>query len=163
MTAIANNANIMAFCSWLFGRRPFTVVEKQQAANGRQKRARKKPPGFAEMLRGHCPRTKCDQDVVIPQAGQRIPKMTRMLHGGRPSCWWVPSPALLGSRVRATPSNSSGPSPTRTAENLTNRDRHTSSAHDRASWRGSTAAGWGSGFNRLCLKRNVYVTKCHRY
>jgi hypothetical protein len=40
----------------------------------------------------------------MPQLGQRNPKITRIEHGGKPSCWWVPSPSVLGCRRLATSS-----------------------------------------------------------
>ena len=54
------------------------------------------PAGLARKLDIISPRTKCDHDVVIPHAGQRIPQIIRIEQGGNPSCWWVPSPAGLG-------------------------------------------------------------------
>lgn len=40
----------------------------------------------------------------MPQLGQRNPKITRIEQGGRPSCWWVPSPAEFGCRRLETSS-----------------------------------------------------------
>lgn len=44
------------------------------------------PPALAAKLAAKFPRVKWLQDVVIPQAGQRIPKTTRIEQGGKPSC-----------------------------------------------------------------------------
>ena len=46
--------------------------------------------------------------LYVPQPGQRIPKITRIEQGGRPSCWWVPKPWELGSSRLATSNSTSG-------------------------------------------------------
>lgn len=54
------------------------------------------PARLARKLDAISPRTKCDHDVVIPHAGQRIPQIIRIEQGGNPSCWCVPNPAGFG-------------------------------------------------------------------
>ena len=44
----------------------------------------------------------------MPQPGQRIPQRTRIVQGGSPSCWWVPSPRESGSSPLATISRAIG-------------------------------------------------------
>ena len=59
------------------------------------------PPAFYSAARSQCPRTACAHDVVIPQDGQRVSNSQMNVHGGNPSCRWVPSPAGLGCKQAA--------------------------------------------------------------
>jgi len=54
------------------------------------------PPALACNAATTRPRTTCDHDVVMPQAGQRIPHQSSTVQGGKPSCRCVPSPLGLG-------------------------------------------------------------------
>jgi hypothetical protein len=56
-----------------------TIVTAANAAN-------KVPPMFARKADGHCPRTKCAQEVVIPQAGHGLSNSITNVHGGKPNC-----------------------------------------------------------------------------
>lgn len=56
-----------------------TIVTAANAAN-------KVPPMFACRADGHWPRTKCAQEVVIPQAGHGLSNSITNVHGGKPSC-----------------------------------------------------------------------------
>ena len=49
--------------------------------------ASNKPPTFDLPDEIQWPRTKCENDVVMPQLGQGIPNMVWNEQGGSPSCW----------------------------------------------------------------------------
>lgn len=44
------------------------------------------PPEFDRTDANHCPRTACDQDVVMPHDGQRMPNNQMKVQGGSPNC-----------------------------------------------------------------------------
>lgn len=48
--------------------------------------AKRKPPKLVLRLARNSPLVKYDHDVVMPQPGQRIPKIILIEQGGRPSC-----------------------------------------------------------------------------
>jgi hypothetical protein len=67
--------------------RPNTADIPIQIVLNTAKNHSKTPPGFAAQANPNCPRTKCDQLVVIPHVGQRIPNNNTEEQGGNPSCW----------------------------------------------------------------------------
>lgn len=56
-----------------------TIVTAASAANN-------VPPMFARRADSHWPRTKCAQEVVIPQAGHGLSNSITNVHGGKPNC-----------------------------------------------------------------------------
>jgi hypothetical protein len=69
------------------------------------------PPQLHSAARRQCPRTACDQAVVIPHDGQRVPNIQTNVQGGKPSCWCVPNPVGLGRNQAATSSGAIQHSP----------------------------------------------------
>ena len=86
---------------------------KSQGPDNTESNASKRPPAFDLAANTSSPRKACDHEVVIPHDGQRIPNTLEKVHGGKPSCWWVPKPRESGSNQHATPSNSNSPLPVR--------------------------------------------------
>lgn len=60
------------------------------------------PPVFAPSAASQCPRTACDQEVVMPQDGQRTPSNHTNVQGGSPNCRCVPKPFGSGRNMPAT-------------------------------------------------------------
>jgi hypothetical protein len=79
--------------------------------------ANKAPPAFARAAAAQCPRTAYDQEVVMPQDGQRTPNNQTDVHGGSPSCLCVPNPLGSGRNQPATTSGTAMPSAATISQN----------------------------------------------
>lgn len=84
--------------------RPRAAESKSHGTATKSRIANSVPPTFARRALIQCPRTKCAQAVVIPQAGQGRPNNTTTVQGGHPNCRCVPLFRGSGSRPRATTS-----------------------------------------------------------
>ena len=73
----------------------------------------KAPPEFDSSAAIQFPRTACAHEVVMPHEGQRVPNSQTNVHGGKPSCWCVPSPFGFGRKQQATTKGASQHPPAR--------------------------------------------------
>jgi hypothetical protein len=90
-----------------------------------------------------CPWAMWAKLVVSPQPGQGTPTIASNMHGGRPSCWWVPKPRASGSSQAAAPTTAQATRPD-TAQKARVR-----------SVRASGAAGaWG-----MAARGSAFITK----
>lgn len=62
------------------------------------------PPRLVLQAAAGLPCMTCDHDVVMPHDGQGRPDSIRNVHGGRPSCRWVPRPLGSGCNTAAAAS-----------------------------------------------------------
>ena len=115
------------------------------------------PVAFAcNAVTGRACRT-ADQEVVIPQAGQRIPNKYTDVQGGNPNCWCVPDPEGSGCNRDATTSGIRSPNAARhEAMRVPTRMRLSPSAKgDPTSW-----LSGGDAFESLVIRFNHRLFVC---
>ena len=71
------------------------------------------PPALASSDATTSYRARYDQEVVMPQVGQRLPNIKTNEQGGNPKRSCVPWPRGSGSRQRATPISANSPIPSK--------------------------------------------------
>ncbi len=97
--------------------RPRPAEASNQGTPTRASIPNRVPLALARKAARTSPRISQAQEVVIPQVGQGRPKSTTNVHGGSPSCSWVPRPCGFGSKARATPNSAANPIASRVKAN----------------------------------------------